>query len=95
MHQVLEREKKGMDAAELIAVIRDLTIILFAGVGVLVLLLLTVWGLRAYRKVKHIQDSARATVKQAQEASLPYNAGRIVAFIMGLSKGKGGGKKDG
>ena len=84
-----------MDAAELIAVIRDLTIILFAGVGVLVLLLLTVWGLRAYRKVKHIQDSARATVKQAQEASLPYNAGRIVAFIMGLSKGKGGGKKDG
>jgi hypothetical protein len=95
VHQVLEREKKGMDAAELIAVIRDLTIILFAGVGVLVLLLLTVWGLRAYRKVKHIQDSARATVKQAQEASLPYNAGRIVAFIMGLSKGKGGGKKDG
>ena len=84
-----------MDAAELIALIRDLTIILFAGVGTLLLLLVTVLGLRAYRKVKRIQDSARATLKEAQEASLPYSAGRIVAFIMGLSKGKGGRKKDG
>ncbi|MFH1559861.1 MAG: hypothetical protein ABID84_00380 [Chloroflexota bacterium] len=93
-----------------VAVIRDLTIILFAMVGVLAMVIATVLGLLVYRKVAPTLDSAKATMKQAQEAisqlsekvikpligasTLSYTAGRVVAFILGLSRGKGG-KKNG
>ena len=95
-----------MDAEALVAVIRDLTIILFAMVGVLVMLIATVLGLLVYRKVAPTLDSAKATMKHAQEATaqlsekvvkpligtstLAYTTGRVVAFILGLSRGKGG-----
>ena len=98
----------GMDAEELVAVVRDLTIILFIGVGISVLLLATVLGLLLYRKVAPILDSAKATMKNTQEATsqlsekvvkpligastLTFSAGRVVAFILGISRGKGGRK---
>ena len=99
-----------MDAEGLVALIRDLTIILFAMIGVLVLVLGTLLGWLLYRKVVPILDSTKAVTKQAQEASslisekvvkpmvaastFSYSAGRIVGFILGLSRGKGG-RKDG
>ena len=95
-----------MDAEELVAVVRDLTIILFAMIGVLAMLVATVVGLLLYRKVAPTLDSAKATMKNTQEATaqlsekvvkpligastLALNAGRVVAFILGLSRGKGG-----
>ncbi len=94
-----------MDAAELVALVRDLTMILFVGVGILALLVTTVLVTLLYRKVAPLLDSARTTVKQAQEASsllskkvvkplvnastFSHTAGRIIGFILGLSRGKG------
>lgn len=101
-----------MSGAELVAVIRDLTIVLFAMVGVLAMLTLTVVGLSLYRKVAPTLDSAKATLKNTQEvtsqlsekvvkpligaSTQTFTAGRVVAFILGLSRGRGkGGKNDG
>ncbi|MDA0987991.1 MAG: hypothetical protein O2783_02400 [Chloroflexi bacterium] len=101
-----------MSGAELVAVIRDLTIVLFAMVGVLAMLIATVVGLSLYRKVAPTLDSAKATLKNAQEvtsqlsekvvkplisaSTKTFTAGRVVAFLLGLSRGRGkGGKKDG
>jgi len=97
-----------MDAEELVALIRDLTIILFAMVGVLALLTTAVLGLLLYRKMAPALDSAKATMKNTQEvtsqlsekvvkpligaSTMTYSAGRVVAFILGLSRGKGGRK---
>ena len=79
---------------EVVAVIRDLTIILFAMVGLLVMLVATVLGLLLYRKVSRTLDSAKSTIKHAQEAigasTRTFTVGRVVAFILGLSRGKGG-----
>ena len=93
---------------DVVAVIRDLSIILFIGVGTSVLLLTTVLGLLLYRKVAPILDSAKATIKYTQEATSQlsekvvkpligastrtFTVGRVVAFILGLSLGKGGNK---
>ena len=95
-----------MGAEELVEVVRDLTIILFTMVGVLAMLIATILGLLLYRKVAPTLDSAKATIKNTQEATshisekvvkpligtstLAYTAGRVVAFILGLSRGKGG-----
>ena len=97
-----------MSAGDLVAVIRDLTIILFAVVCVLTMLTATVMGLLLYRKVAPTLDSAKATIKHAQEATSQlsdkvvkplvststrtFTVGRVVAFILGLSRGKGGNK---
>lgn len=97
-----------MSAEDLVAVIRDLTIILFAMVGVLAMLTATVLGLMLYRKVAPTLDSAKATIKYAQDATSQlsekvvkpligastrtFTVGRVVAFILGLSRGKGGNK---
>ena len=91
---------------ELVALIRDLTFILFAGVAMLVLFLATALGVLLYRKIAPILDSAKTTAKQAEELSsqlsekvvkplisgsaFAYSAGRVIGFILGLSKGKGG-----
>ncbi|MDP6102963.1 MAG: hypothetical protein QF579_06665, partial [Dehalococcoidia bacterium] len=90
------------------AVIRDLTIILFAVVCMLTMLTATVMGLLLYRKVAPTLDSAKATIKHAQEATSQlsdkvvkplvststrtFTVGRVVAFILGRSRGKGGNK---
>ena len=97
-----------MSAGDLVAVIRDLTIILFAVVCMLTMLTATVMGLLLYRKVAPTLDSAKATIKHAQEATSQlsdkvvkplvststrtFTVGRVVAFILGLSRGKGGNK---
>ncbi len=97
-----------MDAEELVAVVRDLTIILFTMVGVLAMLIATFIGVLLYRKVAPTLDSAKATMKNTQEATaqlsekvvkpligastLTFSAGRVVAFILGLSRGQGGRK---
>ena len=102
-----------MDAEALVAVVRDLTIILFAMVGVLAMLIAMFLGLLLYRKVAPTLDSAKATMKNTQEATaqlsekvvkpligsstLALTAGRVVAFILGLSRGTRGkgGKNNG
>jgi len=97
-----------MSAADLVAVIRDMAIIFFAMAGVLAMLIATVLGLLLYRKVAPTLDSAKATIKYAQEATSQlsekvvkplvststrtFTVGRVVAFILGLSRGKGGNK---
>ena len=103
-----KKEHYRMDAEELVAVVRDLTIIVFAMIGVLVMLVATVIGLLLYKKISPALDSAKATLKNTQEvtahlsekvvkplmgtSSMTFNAGRVVAFILGLSRGKGGRK---
>ena len=95
-----------MEAEELVAVIRDMTIILFTMVGVLTMLLATVLGVLLYRKIAPTLDSAKTTIKNTQDvtaqlsekvvkpligsSTLAYTSGRVVAFILGLSRGKGG-----
>lgn len=96
--------------AEQVAVIRDLTIILFALAGVLALVVGSTAVWRLYRKASPILDSTKETVKQAQEttsllyekvvkpmagaSTFGFSAGRVLAFVLGLSRGKGG-KKNG
>ena len=103
-----EKGKYGMSAEDLVAVIRDLTIILFAMVSILAMVIVTVLGLLLYRKVAPTLDSAKATIKHTQEATSQlseklikpligasthtFTVGRVVAFILGLSRGKGGNK---
>lgn len=95
-----------MGAEDLVAIIRDLTIIVFTIVGVLAMLVTTTIGLLLYRKLAPTIDSARATMKSTQEATsqlsdkivrpliststMAYSAGRVIAFILGLSRHKGG-----
>ena len=95
-----------MDAEVLVAVIRDLTIILFTSVSVLAMLIGTVLVLFLYRKISKTLDSANAAIKHTEDAAsqlsekvlkplmsastLTFTAGRVIAFILGLSRGKGG-----
>ncbi len=94
-----------MDTQEIVGLVRDLTIILFAMLGMLVMLTAAIVGLLLYRKVAPTLDSAKEAAKRTQEATTQlsdkvikpmlsastsaYSVGRIVAFIIGLSKGKG------
>ncbi len=93
-----------------VALIRDLAIIAFVGLGSLVMLVAGITGLLIYRRVAPMLDSARDATKQVKEATnlltekvvkplagasaSAYTVGRVVAFIMGVSRGKGG-RKDG
>ena len=97
-----------METSEFIGVIRDLAIILVATVGLLVLMATTVMGFMLYRKVSPLLDSTKATMKQTQEATslladnfikpligasaFAFTTGRVVGFILGVSKGKGGSR---
>ena len=97
-----------METAEFIGVIRDLAIILVATVGLLVLMAATIMGFLLYRKVSPLLDSTKTTMKQTQEATsllsdkfvkpligasaFAFTTGRIVGFILGVSKGKGGSR---
>ena len=91
-----------------VALVRDLSIILLAMLGVLLLVSGSIVAWLTYRKVSPILDSTKETMKQAQEVSTmvseklvkpmigksapAFSAGRVVAFLIGLSKGKGGSK---
>ena len=99
-----------MDTAEFVAVVRDLTIIMFTMVGVLGMTIVIIIALLLYRKIAPTLDSAKTTMKTAQEISsqlsekvlkpligastMSYTAGRVVGFVLGLLRGKGG-KKNG
>ena len=90
---------------EMVELFRDLAIILFSMFGILAMLTAAILGLLLYRKVAPTLDSAKWTAKRTREATsqlskkvvkpllgastFAYSAGRIVAFIIGLSQGKG------
>ena len=99
-----------MEASEFIGIIRDFAIILVATVGLLVLTAATIMGFLLYRKVAPLLDSTKATMKQTQEATsllsdkfvkpligasaFAFTTGRVVGFILGVSRGKGGPRND-
>ena len=94
-----------MEATEFIGIIRDLAIIIVAVVGLLVLMAVTIMAFLIYRKISPLLDSTKATMKQTQEATsllsdkfvkpligasaFAFTTGRVVGFILGVSKGKG------
>ena len=98
----------GLEASEFIGIIRDLAIIVAAVVGLLVLTAVTLMAFLIYRKVAPLLDSTKATMKQTQEATsllseklvkpmigasaFAFTTGRVVGFILGVSKGRGGSK---
>tara|TARA_B100000686_G_scaffold350513_1_gene446703 strand:- start:1060 stop:1350 length:291 start_codon:yes stop_codon:yes gene_type:complete len=95
-----------MEASELVALLRDLSLIMFSGIAVLSLVVITVIIALLYRKLAPVLDSSRITAKNAEELSsklgeklekplngisnLAYTSGRLLSFILGISKGKGG-----
>ena len=97
-----------MEATEFIGIIRDLAIIIVAVVGLLVLMAVTIMAFLIYRKISPLLDSTKATMKQTQEATsllsdkfvkpligasaFAFTTGRVVGFILGVSKGKGGSR---
>lgn len=97
-----------MEASEFIGIIRDLAIIVVAVVGLLVLMAATIMAFLIYRKVAPLLDSTKATMKQTQEATsllsdkfvkpligasaFAFTTGRVVGFILGVYKGRGGSK---
>ena len=94
-----------MGAEELLAIIRDLALILFVCIAMLVVSITTILGLLLYRKISPILDSAKATAKQAEDlsshigekvvkplvggSSFAFTTGQVAAFILGLSRRKG------
>ena len=97
-----------MEASEFIGIIRDLAIIVVAVVGLLVLTAITIMAYLIYRKVSPLLDSTKTTMQQTQEATsllsekfvkpligasaFAFTTGRVVGFILGVSKGRGGSK---
>ncbi len=95
-----------MDAPELVAFLRDLSLIMFAWVAVLSLLTVTVLVILLYRKLSPVLDSSRIAAKNAEElssklgekldrplngiSSLLSTSSRLLSFIFGISRGKGG-----
>ena len=95
-----------MDAIGLIELIRDISIIIFACAAILSLTILTVIGIALYRKLSPMLESAQKTAENTQAFSsqlgdkiinpilrastVAYSAGRIVAFVLGINKGRGG-----
>lgn len=97
-----------MEASEFIGIIRDLAIIVVAVVSLLLLTAATIMAFLVYRKIAPLLDSTKATMKQTQEATsllsdkfvkpligasaFAFTTGRVVGFILGVSKGRGGSK---
>ncbi len=95
-----------MEASELVAFLRDLSLIMFSGIAVFSLVIVTVLIILLYRKLSPVLDSSRITAKNAEElssklgeklekplngiSSFAYTSGRLLSFILGISKGKGG-----
>ena len=95
-----------MDGLELLAVIRDLSIIFFMLTGVLVMMVITVASLIIYRKISPAIDSAHSTLKSTEETAklmsenffkpiitgslISFTASKIVAFLLGRNRGKRG-----
>ncbi len=95
-----------MDAIGLIELIRDISIIIYACAAILSLTILTVIGIALYRKLAPMLESAQKAAENTEAFSsqlgdkiinpilrasaVAYSAGRIVAFALGINKGKGG-----
>ena len=93
-----------LDVADIIAVIRDIALISILLFAMAVLLAL-------YWKLSGVLDSARRIMKNADEVAdaissrivgpaaagsgVAFGAGKVAAFILGLSRRKKGGKSDG
>ena len=58
-----------MEASELVALLRDLSLIMFSGIAVLSLVVITVIITLLYRKLAPVLDSSRITAKNAEEIS--------------------------
>ncbi len=100
-----------LTATETISIIRDIVIILFTGVLFLFTLALALFGFLMYRKVSPLIDTAKKAAKNAEDIStnisqklvkpmvsrsiFALGAGQILSFILGISRKKGGGKKNG
>ena len=95
-----------MDAITLIELTRDISIIIFSCVSILSLTILTVLGIVLYRKLAPMIESAHKAAQNTETFSsqlgdkiikpmmrastIAYTAGRMVAFVLGINKGKGG-----
>ena len=95
-----------MDGLELLAIIRDLSIIFFMLTGVLVMVIITIAGLIIYRKISPTIDSAHSTLKSTEETAkllsenffkpiitgslISFTTSKIVAFLLGRNRGKRG-----
>lgn len=95
-----------MDAIGLIELIRDISIIIYACAAILSLTILTVIGIALYRKLAPMLESAQKAAENTEAFSsqlgdkiinpilrastVAYSAGRIVAFVLGINKGRGG-----
>ena len=98
-------------ATEIVAIIRDIAIVLLIGAMFFVILIMTIVTFLIYRKVSSLMDSIQKTAKDAKEISTTISekivkplaarsafalgAGQILAFLLGISRRKGGGKKNG
>ena len=97
-----------MSASEVVAMIRDIVIILFVGMGFFFAFVLLIMTWLLYRKVSPLIDSAKRTAKNAEEISSTFServvkpvvarsifahgAGQVLSFILGFRRRKGGPK---
>ncbi len=98
-------------ATEIVAIIRDIAIVLLIGAMFFVILITTLVTLLIYRKLSSLVSSIQKTAKDAGDISttisekivkplaarsvLALGAGQILAFLLGISRRKRGGKKNG
>ena len=98
-------------APEIVAIIRDIAIVLVIGALFFVILVMTIVTFLIYRKVSSLIDSIQKTAKDAKGISeviskklvkplvarsvLALGAGQILAFLLGISRRKRGAKKNG
>ena len=95
-----------MEETELVALLRDLSLIMFSGVAVLSIIILTLLGILLYRKLSPVLDSSKIAARNAEELSsklgeklekplsgvthFAYTASRVLSFVLGITRGKGG-----
>ena len=98
-------------APEIVAIIRDIAIVLVIGAMLFAILIMSMVSFLMYRKVSSLIDSIQKTAKEAKAISeviseklvkplaarsvFALGAGQILAFILGISRRKRGGKKNG
>ncbi len=95
--------------SETLAIIRDVSIIVFVGAVSLITLAAAFGLFLLYRKVSPVIDSVKKTAKNAEDIStsisqklvkpsvarsaFAFGAGKLLSFITGVSRRKGGGGK--
>ena len=95
-----------MEEAELVALLRDLSLIMFSGIAVLSIIILTLIVVLLYRKLSPVLDSSKIAAKNAEELSsklgktlekplsgvsnFAYTTSRVLSFVFGITRGKGG-----